>query len=93
MDYEQYRWIRGSRKNEARYEGPSDYLGISRLSNLSTEDAKSLDGFSGAPVFAFDELDARTARVGFVGMMIRVSYFIRAEFLLAGLDHVSKNAV
>jgi hypothetical protein len=92
MDYDQHRWVRDSRKIEARYDGPSQYAGISRLSYLTTEDASTLDGFSGAPVFAFEKVDASTARVGFVGMMIRVAYFIRSEFIVAGLDHVAKNA-
>jgi hypothetical protein len=92
MHYDTHRWVRNSRKIEARYEGPSEYAGISRLSYLSTEDAKTLDGFSGAPVFAFEKLDASSARVGFVGMMIRVAYFIRSEAVIAGLDQVTKNA-
>lgn len=91
IDYDRYRWVRDSRKIEARYEGASEYAGISRMSYLGAEGAKTLDGFSGAPVFAFDQLDASTARVGFVGMMIRVAYFIRSEVIIAGLDRIAKN--
>ncbi len=47
-------------KLEARYEGPSDLQKISRLSFLDEKRSADLDGVSGAPVFAFEQLDRQT---------------------------------
>jgi hypothetical protein len=91
MERDQRRWIRGSEKLEARYEGPSYLQGVSKVSFFDVERSADLDGFSGAPVFAFEQLDTKTVRSGFAGMMILARYFIDADVIIQSLKKVSAN--
>ena len=73
---------------EASYEGLSEFHGTSKLNFLDAEKTMKLDGFSGAPVFAFEQLDPKTIKAGFVGMMIRARYFMNSEVIIRALNKV-----
>ena len=64
----------------------SDYADIAIFEVAS--ERMTLDGFSGAPVFAFEHLNPMTVRIGFAGMMIRASYFIDGEIIVEALKKV-----
>jgi hypothetical protein len=89
MNYEERRWIRGSQKLEARYEGPAENeLATSKLSFVGKQETEDLDGISGAPVFAFKQAAVGKFDVRFAGMMIRARYFINADIIIGALKWV-----
>lgn len=91
MDYDLQRWVRGSRKLRAVYSGQSGLKGVAQIKCLDVSSYSDLDGFSGAPVFAIQKLTPDDYSAGFVGMMIRASYFITAESILAALTVAGTN--
>jgi hypothetical protein len=89
MDYEERRWLRGSQKLEARYEGPAENeLATSKLSFVGKQETEDLDGISGAPVLAFKQATVGKLDVRFAGMIIRKRYFINADVILGALKWV-----
>ncbi len=90
MDCSQRRWVRGSQKLEARYNGPAELeLATSKLSFVNQEQSRELDGLSGAPVFAFRKISSEDFVAGFAGMIIRANYFINADIIIGALEWVT----
>jgi hypothetical protein len=90
MDCSQRRWVRGSEKLEARYNGPAELeLATSKLLFVNQEQSRDLDGLSGAPVFAFRKISSTNLVVGFAGMIIRANYFINADIIVGALEWVT----
>lgn len=89
MDYCSQKWVRPSKKLRAVYLGQSEFKGVAKIKFPDVSSNLDLAGFSGAPVLAIQELEPDHYQVGFVGMMVRASYFITAEWVIAALTDVA----
>ncbi len=93
MDYSSRRLLRRSQKLRAVYLGQSEFKGVARINFPDISSNSDLDGFSGGPVWAIQQLEPDCYQVGFVGMMIRASYFITAEWVIAALTDAASACV